>query len=122
MLPVLQAQVFCDGVEDVHLAPQLGLCVDVGHPQTAGVLRYVADLNLDNTDVSTAERPSHSVTMFKVFGLTATNLHVVYLQPVKANVTAEGVIDSSHRPIHIIQALSESAQLPRGLPGRDGIY
>lgn len=58
----------------------------------------------------------------KCFRLTAANLHVVYLQPVKANVTAEGVIDSSHCPIHLIQALSESAQLPRGLPGRDGVY
>lgn len=96
--------------------------MDVSHPQTAGVLCYVADLNLDNTDVLTAERPSHSVKMFKVFQLTATNLHVVYLQPVKANVTAEGVIDSSHCPINLIQVLSESAQLPRGLPGRDGIY
>lgn len=63
-----------------------------------------------------------TVTMFKVFQLTATNLHVVYLQPVKANVTAEGVIDSSHCPINLIQVLSESAQLPRGLPGKDGIY
>lgn len=115
MLPVLEAQVFCDGVEDVHLAPQLGLCVDVGHPQTAGVLCYVADLNLDRTDGSTA------VMMFKVFQLTATNLHVVYLQPVKANVAAEGVIDSSYCPINLIQVLSESAQLPSGLPGRDGI-
>lgn len=50
MLPVLQTEVFRDGVEDVHLVPQLGLRVDVGHPQAAGVLRNVADLNLDNTE------------------------------------------------------------------------
>lgn len=50
VLPVLQAEVLCDGVEDVHLVPQLGLRVDVSHPQAAGVLRNVADLNLDNTD------------------------------------------------------------------------
>lgn len=58
MLPVLQAEVFCDGVEDVHLVPQLGLRVDVSHPQTAGVLRDVADLNLDNPAALTAGHPS----------------------------------------------------------------
>lgn len=62
MLPVLQTEVFCDGVEDVHLIPQLGLRVDVSHPQAAGVLCYVADLDLDNTDVLMAGRPSHSVS------------------------------------------------------------
>lgn len=46
----------------------------------------------------------------------------MYLQPVKANVTAEGVVDGSHGPVNLIQFLSESAQLPGGLPGRDGIY
>lgn len=65
MLPVLQAEVFCDGVEDVHLIPELGLRVDVSHPQTAGVLRNVADLNLDNTDALMAGRPSRSVLTFK---------------------------------------------------------
>lgn len=65
MLPVLQAEVFGDGVEDVHLVPQLGLCVDVSHPQTAGVLRDVADLNLDNPEALTAGRPPRSVLTFK---------------------------------------------------------
>lgn len=53
--------------------------------------------------------------------LLKTNLHVLYLQPVKANVAAEGVIDSSHGPVNLIQILSESAQLPRGFPGRDSV-
>lgn len=99
--------------------------MDVSHPQTAGVLCYVADLNLDNSDALTAERPSHRYLMHlscAVRMLTVSNLHVVYLQPVKANVTAEGVVDSSHGPVNLIQFLSESAQLPGGLPGRDGIY
>lgn len=71
-----------------------------------------------------AERPSHRYLMrlsCAVRMLTVSNLHVMYLQPVKANVTAEGVVDSSHRPVNLIQFLSESAQLPGGLPGRDGI-
>lgn len=37
----------------------------------------------------------------------------------KADVAAEGVIDSSHGPVHLIQVLPESAQLARRLPGRD---
>lgn len=32
VLPVLQPEVLCDRVEDLHLVPQLGLRVDVGHP------------------------------------------------------------------------------------------
>lgn len=122
MLPVLQAEVFCDGVEDVHLVPQLGLRVDVSHPEAAGVLRYVAYLNLNEAEVLTAGRPSHSVMTLKVLGpLTVMNLQVVNLQPVEANVAAEGVIDSYHRPVHLIQMLSESAQLPGGLPGTDSL-
>lgn len=48
MLPVLQAEVLCDCVENLHLVPQLGLRVDVSHPQTAGVFCYVADLDLSS--------------------------------------------------------------------------
>lgn len=48
MLPVLQAEVFCDCVENIHLISQLSLRVDVGYPQTAGVLRDIADLKLSS--------------------------------------------------------------------------
>lgn len=80
MLPVFQTEVFGDGVEDVHLVPQLRLRVDVGHPEAAGVLRYVAYLNLKDTDVLTTGKPSHSVMTFKVLELlTMMNLQVVNL-------------------------------------------
>ena len=46
MLPVLETQVLGDGVQDLHLGPQLSLGVHVGHPQAGGVLRDVADLDL----------------------------------------------------------------------------
>lgn len=46
------------------------------------------------------------------------NLQVLYLQVVNADVTAKGVIDSSHCPINVIQFLSQPAQLSWGLPGR----
>ena len=38
MLPVLQPEVFSDGVEDLHLVLQRGLHVNVGYPQAGGVL------------------------------------------------------------------------------------
>lgn len=39
------------------------------------------------------------------------NLQVLYLQVVNTDVVAEGVIDSSHRPIDLVQFLSQSAHL-----------
>lgn len=44
------------------------------------------------------------------------NLQVLNLQVVNADVIAEGVIDSSHCPINLVQVLSQPAQLSRGLP------
>lgn len=32
VLPVPKTEVLCDCVQDLHLVPQLGLRVDVGHP------------------------------------------------------------------------------------------
>lgn len=124
MLPVLQAEVLCDCVENLHLVPQLGLRVDVSHPQTAGVFCYVADL-----DLSSRSAPRWSVSSSKmssqrsktVFILNRTNvnfvilifiyLQVLYLQVVNTDVIADGMIDSSHRPINLVHFLSQPAHL-----------
>lgn len=125
MLPVLQAEVLCDCVENLHLVPQLGLRVDVGHPQTAGVLGYVADLDLSSRrgqtegELAAVVHRRAAVREVKKEKLAAINLQVLYLQVVDTDVVAEGVIDSSHRPINLVQFLSEPAHLPRGFPERE---
>lgn len=40
------------------------------------------------------------------------DLQVLYLQVVDGDVVADGVIDSSHRPVHLVQLLPQAAHLP----------
>ncbi len=44
------------------------------------------------------------------------NLQVLYFQVVNADVVAEGMIDSSHRPVNLVYFLSQPAHLSWGLP------
>lgn len=46
-------------------------------------------------------------------------LQVLYLQVVNTDVVADGVIDSSHRPINLVHFLSQPAHLSWRLPVRD---
>lgn len=54
----------------------------------------------------------------KILASAVMNLQVLYLQVVNTDVTAKGVIDSSHCPINVVQFLPQLAQLSCGLPGR----